>query len=91
MTKSFYYAVPYSTPGRDSIISQLRESGNKINPLTVTQIANLALTQNCKIKDCCIMCGVKIEMMCQKNTNVCSELCRKDRDGDHATARAISP
>jgi predicted nucleic acid-binding Zn ribbon protein len=35
----------------------------------------------------CIICGKKIKVQIYKNTEVCSENCRKDRDGDHEPAR----
>lgn len=39
---------------------------------------------------CCI-CGKDIKVQIFKNSGVCSELCRKDRDNDHDVARAINP
>ena len=35
---------------------------------------------------CCI-CGIEIEVQIYKNTGVCCELHRKDRDNDHGPAR----
>jgi hypothetical protein len=58
-------------------------------PLSQITRAHFALNQNCSVKEICIMCGARIKTMCFKNTGVCCELCRKDRDGDHSKNHAI--
>ena len=37
----------------------------------------------------CCMCLTEIKVMAFKNTGVCSEDCRKDRDNDHEPATGI--
>lgn len=50
-----------------------------------------AIQARVDVKDICVMDGQVIKLMCFKGDNVCSEICRKDRDGDHAPDRALSP
>lgn len=38
----------------------------------------------------CSECGKKIKVQIFKNSGVCSELCRKDRDNDHGPARSTA-
>jgi hypothetical protein len=63
----------------------------KKEPLSPVQLAHKALEQYCQIKELCTMCGAKIKTLIFKGTGVCSEDCRKDRDGDHEPAQGIVP
>jgi len=60
-------------------------------PLGQIELAHKALQQSCQIKDLCIMCGRKIKTLIFQGTGVCSDDCRKDRDGDHEPAQGIVP
>ena len=60
-------------------------------PLDRMALAHKALQQNCNISDLCIMCGKKIKTLIFQGTHICSDDCRKDRDGDHEPARGIVP
>lgn len=51
--------------------------------LSDIQRAHWAIMQACKVKEVCISCGNKIQVMCMRGTNVCSEQCRNDRDSSH--------
>lgn len=37
----------------------------------------------------CIICGQQIRTMAFMGTGVCSEMCRKERDNDHAPATGM--
>lgn len=64
---------------------------SKVEPLSQLALAHKALDQNCSIKDLCVMCGTKIKTLIFQGTGICSDDCRKDRDGDHEPARGIVP
>lgn len=55
------------------------------------QRANIAIENNVKMKEVCVIDGNLITVMIFKGTNVCSENCRKVRDNDHEPARALNP
>jgi hypothetical protein len=40
-------------------------------------------------KEICSVCGGEVKTMAFRMTGVCGENCRKDRDNDHAPARAL--
>lgn len=63
----------------------------KVKPLSSVALAHKALQQNCNVRDLCKMCGTKIKTLIFRGTGVCSEDCRKDRDGDHEPASGIVP
>lgn len=58
--------------------------GVPLNPVT---IKNLAKFNDVPISQICCMCGSVIKVMAFKNTGVCCENHRKDRDNDHAPFR----
>jgi hypothetical protein len=57
------------------------------------QIADLAKHHGCAKSDICIICGKKIVLQIFRNSGVCCELHRKDRDNDHEPFRggALAP
>ncbi len=63
----------------------------KPKQLSRVKLTHLALKHGGSIKDYCVMCGSKIKVQIFKGTGICSENCRKDRDDDHAPARALNP
>lgn len=63
----------------------------KVRPLSPVAMAHRALEQHCSIKELCIMCGMKIKTLIFQGTGVCSDDCRKDRDGDHEPAQGMVP
>ncbi len=64
---------------------------SKVAPLSQLALAHKALDQNCSISDLCIMCGAKIKTLIFRGTGICSDDCRKDRDGDHEPSRGMVP
>ena len=93
MTKEFRkvagaIGLPYHNLQREAVYKLWRESNTKIPKLDMVQRAHCASMQGALLKDCCIMCGLKVEVMAFKGTGVCSELCRKDRDRDHGGRKA---
>jgi hypothetical protein len=63
---------------------------DKDNPPTEEQIADLAKYFNVATTDICCICGRKIVVQVYRNSGVCSEGHRKDRDNDHAPFRGGS-
>lgn len=62
-------------------------------PISDYWIERLAEFYGVSQNNVCCICGGKIEMQIFKNTSVCSELCRKDRDHDWQPFRggALAP
>lgn len=60
-------------------------------PLDIRQVQ--AAKHGVTLNNICCMCLKKIKVQIMKNTSVCSERCRKDRDNDHLPFRggALSP
>ena len=63
----------------------------KKQQLSAVQRANYAVRMGCSIREVCTNCGNKIRTLIFQGTGVCSDDCRKDRDGDHEPARALNP
>jgi hypothetical protein len=63
------------------------------NRPTEDQIADLAKFYGCAKSDICIICGKKIVLQIFRNSGVCCEKHRKDRDNDHEPFRggALAP
>lgn len=90
--KDWVKAKVYSDPKRtEKWLSEVRTVATPMEPLTDVQLAHCAITQNCAIHDLCVMCGRKPEVQIYKGSGVCCELCRKDRDRDHGSSRALAP
>lgn len=51
--------------------------------LSNIQLANRAIEEHCKMKDICSNCGKRIKTLIFQGSGICSDDCRKDRDGDH--------
>lgn len=66
---------------------------DKNNPPSEEQIADLAKYFNVAKSDICCICGRKIIVQIYRNSGVCSEQHRKDRDHDWAPFRggALAP
>jgi hypothetical protein len=69
------------------------EEGVEGSPLTEYWIQKLAEFYDVSLNNVCMMCGAKIEMQIMKNTGLCSENCRKERDHDWQPFRggALAP
>jgi hypothetical protein len=52
------------------------------SPLTEFWIKRLAEWYHVEPNNVCMMCGAQVEMQIMKNTGLCSENCRKERDHD---------
>lgn len=83
----------FGFPDYDLGAHPIREVENAVSPLTAYWIKQLAEFYGTLVNNVCVMCGAEIEMMAFKNTGVCSENCRKDRDNDHQPFRggALAP
>lgn len=59
-------------------------------PLTKDSIEGIAIRNKVPISQVCVMCGRIIVVQIFKNSGVCCEQHRKDRDNDHAPFRGGS-
>jgi hypothetical protein len=62
-------------------------------PLTDAAVEGIAKRLGCAKSDICVMCGIQITMQIFRNSGVCCEQHRKDRDNDNLPFRggALSP
>ena len=56
-------------------------------PLSPEAIEGIAKRHKCPKSDICVMCGRKIVVQIFRNSGVCCEDHRKDRDNDHQPFR----
>jgi len=61
----------------------------KRDQLPKAVVEDIAQDYSVPVKNVCTNCGGIIQVMCFRGTGVCSEICRKDRDGDHSKSHAI--
>lgn len=59
-------------------------------PLTEDAVHGIALRNKVPVSQVCVMCGKVIVVQIFKNSGVCCEQHRKDRDNDHAPFRGGS-
>lgn len=60
---------------------------NRVKPFSPEVVAEAAKLHNVTENNICCICLKPIKVMVFKNTGVCSELHRKDRDNDHLPFR----
>lgn len=63
---------------------------NGVKVLDDKQLKKLAKENKTTVSNICCICGKVIEVQIFKNSGVCSEMHRKDRDNDHLPFRGGS-